>query len=151
MGEALLIALKFLKKSTQGTMTLSIETNNYGKLLANSQPKVIKHESEYDSALEVVNALMSRDDLTPEEIELLQVWAILIEDYEEKYHPMPEASPHDILIHLMEARELRQADLIGTLGAKGVVSEVVNGKRSISNAQAKALGEFFKVDPALFI
>jgi HTH-type transcriptional regulator/antitoxin HigA len=49
---------------------------------------------------------------------------------------MPEASPHDILLHLMEARELRQAELIGILGSKGVVSEVVNGKRSISKAQA---------------
>jgi HTH-type transcriptional regulator/antitoxin HigA len=28
---------------------------------------------------------------------------------------------------------------------------VVNGKRSISKAQAKALGDYFKVSPTLFI
>ncbi|MDJ0688615.1 MAG: hypothetical protein QNJ41_08900 [Xenococcaceae cyanobacterium MO_188.B32] len=44
-----------------------------------------------------------------------------------------------------------QADLVGVIGSSGVVSEVVNGKRSISKAQAKALREYFKVSPSLFI
>jgi HTH-type transcriptional regulator / antitoxin HigA len=35
-------------------------------------------------------------------------------------------------------------------GSQGIVSEVLSGKRSISKAQAKALGEFFKVSPTLF-
>jgi HTH-type transcriptional regulator / antitoxin HigA len=132
-------------------MTLTIEKSIYGKLLADSQPRIINDEHEYDYALEVVDALMSKDDLTPEEIELLQVWAILIEDYEEQNYPMPEATPHEVLVHLMEVKEVRQVDLTGILGSKGVVSEVVHGKRSISKAQAKALGEFFKVNPSLFI
>ncbi len=40
---------------------------------------------------------------------------------------------------------------VGIIGSKGVVSEVVNGKREISKAQAKALGDFFHVDAGLFI
>ncbi|NJM75150.1 MAG: transcriptional regulator [Acaryochloridaceae cyanobacterium RU_4_10] len=132
-------------------MTLTIETTIYGKLLSESQPRVIHGESEYDRALEIVDALMSKTDLTPEETELLEVWAILIEAYEEQNYPMPEATPHEVLLHLMEVKEIRQVDLTGILGSKGVVSEIVNGKRSISKAQAKALGEFFKVNPSLFI
>jgi HTH-type transcriptional regulator / antitoxin HigA len=134
-----------------GTMTLTIEKTIYGKLLSESQPKAIHDESEYDRALEIVDALMSKTDLTPEETELLEVWAILIEAYEEQNYPMPEATPLEVLLHLMEVKEIRQVDLTGILGSKGVVSEVVNGKRSISKAQAKALGEFFKVNPSLFI
>ena len=133
-----------------GKMTLTIEKTIYGKLLAESQPKVINDEQEYDNALKIVDALMSKNELTPEELELLQVWAILIEDYEDKNYPMAESTPQEVLLHLMEVKELRQLDLIGILGSKGVVSEVVNGKRSISKAQAKALGEFFKVNPSLF-
>ena len=132
-------------------MTLTIEKTIYGRLLSESQPRVIHDEPEYDRALEIVDALMSKNGLTPEETELLQLWAILIEDYEEQNHPMPEATPHEVLLHLMEVKEIRQVDLTGVLGSKGVVSEVVNGKRSISKAQAKALGEFFKVNPSLFI
>lgn len=132
-------------------MTLTIEKTIYGKLLADSQPKIINNEDEYDYALEVVDALMSKEELTPEEIELMQVWAILIEDYEAQNHPMPEAAPHEVLLHLMDVKGVRQVDLTGILGSKGVVSEVVRGKRSISKAQAKALGEFFKVNSSLFI
>jgi HTH-type transcriptional regulator / antitoxin HigA len=36
-------------------------------------------------------------------------------------------------------------------GSSGRVSEAVNGRRAIIKAQAKALGEFFKVSPDLFI
>jgi HTH-type transcriptional regulator / antitoxin HigA len=132
-------------------MTLTIEKTKYGKLLADSQPKIINNEQEYDYALEIVDTLMSKEDLTPEEIELMQVWAILIEDYEAQHHAMPEATPHEVLLHLMDVKEVRQVDLRGILGSKGVVSEVVHGKRSISKAQAKALGEYFKVNPSLFI
>jgi HTH-type transcriptional regulator / antitoxin HigA len=64
---------------------------------------------------------------------------------------MPEATPLEVLLHLMEVKDVRQVDLTGILGSKGVVSEVVHGKRSISKAQAKALGEYFKVNPSLFI
>ena len=45
----------------------------------------------------------------------------------------------------------RNVDLIGIIGSSGVVSEVVNGKRTISREQAKSLGKFFKLSPALFI
>jgi antitoxin component HigA of HigAB toxin-antitoxin module len=45
----------------------------------------------------------------------------------------------------------RQADLVGIIGSNGVVSEVVNGKRAISKAQTKALGDYFKISASLFI
>jgi HTH-type transcriptional regulator/antitoxin HigA len=48
-------------------------------------------------------------------------------------------------------RDLRQADLVPLVGSRGLVSEIVNGKRAISKAQAKVLGTFFNVSPALFI
>jgi HTH-type transcriptional regulator/antitoxin HigA len=51
----------------------------------------------------------------------------------------------------MESSGTRQADLVGIIGSSGVVSEVVNGKRAISKAQAKALGDYFKISPSLFI
>src|SRR5262245_31731151 len=52
---------------------------------------------------------------------------------------------------LMAATDLKQADLALIFGSKGIVSEVVNGKRGISKANAKALGEFFNISPAAFI
>ena len=51
----------------------------------------------------------------------------------------------------MAARGLKQGDLAPLLGSKGRVSEVINGKRSISKAQAKTLADFFHVSAELFI
>ena len=81
----------------------------------------------------------------------MQTALTLIEAYETENYPMEESAPYEILQHLMEASGTRQADLVGVIGSSGVVSEVVNGKRSISKAQAKALGEYFKVSSSLFI
>jgi HTH-type transcriptional regulator / antitoxin HigA len=132
-------------------MNITIEKTAYGQLLAKSQPKPILNEEDYSVAEAEFNALMSQEELTVEEETLLDLWALLIEQYESKYYPMPQASPQDILLHLIEDREIKQVELVGVIGSKGVVSEVVNGKRAISKAQAKALGEFFNVNPSLFI
>lgn len=51
----------------------------------------------------------------------------------------------------MDARGIRQEDLVGVIRSRGVVSEIVNGKLSISKAQAKALAEFFPVSPEPFL
>ena len=51
----------------------------------------------------------------------------------------------------MNARGLKQSDLSKLFGSKGRASEVINGKRAISKAQAKALAEFFHVSAELFI
>ncbi|MCU0545228.1 MAG: transcriptional regulator [Oscillatoriaceae cyanobacterium Prado104] len=128
-----------------------IDKQTYGQLLAESQPKPILNDEDCDRALAEVASLMSEEALTPEAETLLELWTLLIEEYEAKYYPIPEASPRDVLLHLIEVRKLKQADLVGVIGSKGVVSEVVNGKRAISKAQAKALGEFFHVNPSVFI
>jgi HTH-type transcriptional regulator / antitoxin HigA len=60
------------------------------------------------------------------------------------------SAPHEILQRIMAANGTKQIDLVGVIGSKGVVSEVVNGSRAISKAQAKKLGEIFKVSPILF-
>ena len=54
---------------------------------------------------------------------------------------MGESAPHEILQHILEFSGLKQSDLVKITGSSsGVVSEIVNGKRTISKAQAKALG-----------
>jgi HTH-type transcriptional regulator/antitoxin HigA len=132
-------------------MAIAFDPNLYTKLLSEFQPKVITTEAEYDRTLATVEDLMAQKPRTPEQTALLQLLVLLIEEYENKHYPMESSSPHTLLQHLMEVQGLKQADLVGILGSKGVVSEVVNGKRSISKAQAKALGEFFHVSPSLFI
>lgn len=88
---------------------------------------------------------------TREEEELAELLTMLIDEYEERRHRIREADPQQVLRHLMEARQLTQKDLWKLFGSKGVASEVLNGKRSISKTHAKKLAVFFHVSPDLFI
>ena len=132
-------------------MTLTFDQNTYRHLLAEVVPVAIETEEEYERVLKVVEQLTFKKNRTREEQALHKLLVILIEAYETENYPMEESAPHEILQHIMEASGTRQADLVGIIGSSGVVSEIVNGKRSISKAQAKALSEYFKVSPSLFI
>lgn len=134
-----------------GKMTLTFDQVAYRNLLAEVAPKVIETEEEYDRILAVAEKLTFAKNRTPEERALHKLLVTLIEAYEAQNYPMEQAAPHEILQHIMESSGTRQADLVGIIGSSGVVTEVVNGKRSISKAQAKALGDYFKVSPTLFI
>jgi HTH-type transcriptional regulator / antitoxin HigA len=90
------------------------------------------------------------DKLSLEESRLLTLLTKLIEDYEDETFDVSDAPPHEMLQSLLEINDLRQADLVPIFGTRSRVSEAVSGKRAISKAQAKALGERFKVAPDLF-
>ena len=130
----------------------SINQQKYGKLLARIRPALIKTEEENERMLSLVKRLMAKgDELTPEEAELLKLIARLIADFEEKFYLLSEAPPHEVLKELMDARGLKQTDISRILGSKFRASEIINGKRAISKAQAKTLADFFSVSAELFI
>lgn len=132
-------------------MILTFDGAIYSKLLAEIAPRAIETEEEYDRLLAVAERLTFAKNLTPEERALYKLLVTLIEVYETENYPIDKSEPHEILQHIMESSGTRQADLVGIIGSSGVVSEVVNGKRAISKAQAKALGDYFKISPSLFI
>jgi HTH-type transcriptional regulator/antitoxin HigA len=132
-------------------MALTFDLNTYRNLLFETAPKVIESEAEYEQALTTTEQLHFKKNRLPEETALYLLLVTLIEAYETENYPMEPSTPHELLLHLMESSGTRQADLVGIIGSSGVVSEVVNGKRAISKAQAKALGEYFNLSPSLFI
>lgn len=133
-------------------MKSTINQEEYIKLLAETLPRVIDTEEEYERLLNEVSKLMALgDNLTAEQAEVLQLLAILIEQYEDEHYQLKAATPHEILNELMLVRGLKQKDLLEIFGSKGISSEVINGTRGISKNQAKALGDFFHVSPALFL
>jgi HTH-type transcriptional regulator/antitoxin HigA len=132
-------------------MTIAIDRAVYSQLLVKYQPKVIETEEEYNQAFSALLELMKRQDRSREETELLKLLTTLIKEFDEK-QPSPEpASPHEVLGHLMEENGLKLVDLVGQVGSLEVVSEIINGKRSPSLAEAKILAEKFHVSPAVFI
>lgn len=132
--------------------TVEINPARYKKLLSRAMPVVIETEEDNDRMLAQVEKLMSKgEDLSPEEGALLRLMATLIQDFEEKFYQPRKVTPLEMLHHLMDARDLKPKDLLSVFGSKGVASEVLNGKRSISKTHIKKLAAFFNVSPELFI
>ena len=125
----------------------------YGKLLTDTLPRKIETEEENERILAIIKPLMQKGEhnLSPEEETLLVLLCSLVEEFEEEAYPMGNSTPRDMLLFLMEQQDLKQADLLEVFGSKGIVSEVVNGKRAISKTHAKRLAEKFKVSAELFI
>jgi HTH-type transcriptional regulator/antitoxin HigA len=123
----------------------------YTDLLSEVIPKIIETEAEYEQTLATVEALTFNQNRTPEQTALYKLLVMLVEVYETERYPIQDVSPVDVLNHIMAASGTRQADLVGIIGSSGVVSEIVNGKRTLSKAQAKILADRFKVSLSLFI
>lgn len=131
---------------------LRFDARQYGELLAHVTPVVIHTEKEYDRVVAAINVLLNkRKDITPEEDQLLDLLSLLVERYEDEHYDFEDAAPHEVLQHLMEARDLAQKELVPLFGSSGRASEAINGVRPISKVQAKALAQFFKVSAELFI
>lgn len=130
----------------------AFDTRQYSEMLARVAPVVIRNEQEYDRAIAAIDTLVDKGKaITPEEDRLLDLLSVLVERYEEEHYDIPDAAPHEVLQHLMEAHDLAQKDLVPLFGSSGRASEAINGVRPISKTQAKALGQFFKVSAELFI
>jgi HTH-type transcriptional regulator/antitoxin HigA len=133
-------------------MTLTINNKVYGELLSQYQPKIIMTEEENERAIALVESLTHNSDLTPEEEQIVELLITLIEKFEAEHYPLNNLStPLSRLTFLMEENQLHQADLIEVFEAKDIVSEVLSGKRQISKSHALKLGEFFNLNPALFL
>jgi HTH-type transcriptional regulator / antitoxin HigA len=133
-------------------MTLTFSPTQYSELLSRHQPKLIKTEAENDRALAVVEELMHRSDLTPEEDELLNLLVLLIERFETEFYQCGAAStPHSMLEFLMEQQDITQTDLLPIFASESEVQAVLKGDRDLTITQVKALATRFNVKPNAFV
>src|SRR3989344_9658146 len=104
--------------------------------------KVIKTEKDYEEALKLVEALVSRDP-NPDSVEgeQLSLLSTLIEDYEAKEFPAVFPNPIEAIKFRMEQANLTPADLIPYLGSRSRVSEILSGKRQLTIDMIRALSE----------
>ena len=131
---------------------LEVDPKRYGRLLARKLPTVIRTEEENERLIAELEQLDNRrDGLTPEEREYSELLTVLIEAFEDANYALEGSTPDSRLRSLMEEHGLRQRDLLGVFGSRGIASEVVSGKRAISKTQAKKLTELFHVPADLFL
>ena len=129
-----------------------LDERKYQRLLDEALPVVIQTESEYRRLLRTGEQLMEKpeEEIAEEEGRLLELLSVLIEEYEDRAHPMPKTKPYKMLAHLLAEKKMKPSDLWPVL-PKRRVSEILNGKRGISKSQAKKLAELFRAPADLFL
>ena len=129
-----------------------LDERQYRKLLDVTLPVAIRTEAEYHRLLGAAAALMDKreDEMSEEEGRLLELRGILIDEYENRAHPLPKAEPHKMLAYLLQEKNMKPSDLWSVL-PKSRASEILNGKRGISKAQARQLAELLRVPVELFV
>lgn len=100
----------------------------------------IRSEEDYETALARVAILMenSCNDVEDDELEVLLT---LVENYENKHYPMDAPDPITAIKFRMEQLGKKQSDLVHVFGSRSKVSEVLNGKRSLTLSMIRALNE----------
>jgi HTH-type transcriptional regulator/antitoxin HigA len=123
----------------------------YLALLRKFAPRPIRGEEEHRQAIAVVNGLLDRPALNPDEEDYLDVLGLVIADYEDSIYEHPDFTPVDRLRHLMEEHSLTQAELARRAGfAVTSLSDILTGKRRISHKARAKLAECFGVASSFF-
>lgn len=110
---------------------------------------VIQNDTDHAEAKALLAKLM--ESAAPAEHARIAAQARLIEAYERARWPRRAASLPDLLAYLMDQHGLTRADLVPLLGTASRVSEVLNGKRSLSLAMVRRLRERFHISADLLI
>jgi HTH-type transcriptional regulator / antitoxin HigA len=111
---------------------------------------VITSDEQLDEYTNALIELEEQRNLTAEDQKYARMLAALIEKYENEHYPIAAATPQEVLVELIEQNGLRQRDLVPLLGTESVVSEIVNGKRTLSKTNIEKLSYRFRVSPAVF-
>ena len=111
--------------------------------------RAIKSKRDYERALESLEMVF--DETQGPLAEYAETLAILIESYEEEQSPIENATGVEVVRFLMEQNGLKQKDLVGILGTKSTVSEILNEKRPLNLHHIRLLAERFNVKPATFL
>jgi HTH-type transcriptional regulator/antitoxin HigA len=126
-------------------------TTTYPALLSQTQPEVVHDEALNERFIGILRDLDQRwDKLSTDERKLHELLVLIIQDFEKRTYKIPAATPIEVIEELMAANNLKNKDLVGIFATESAVSEVLNGKRSLTVEHIKRLANRFNVSPAVF-
>ena len=125
--------------------------DRYVKLILRFPLRPLRSDGDLDEAIRVIDGLLDKNDLAPEEKDYLQVLSELVERYEKEEHPVAPVSDREMLLHLIEAKGVTQTEVAEQTGiANSTISEVLNVKRDLSRNHIGKLARYFSVSPNVF-
>ena len=112
--------------------------------------KPIKTEKDYQNALERLEVIFDTPIDTKEGDEA-EILSLLIENYENEHYPIEAPDPIEAIKIRMEELNLRQKDLVGIIGGKSRVSEILNKKKRLTVDMIRELERLLQISASVLV
>jgi HTH-type transcriptional regulator/antitoxin HigA len=107
----------------------------------------IKSDEHLQEAQKIMDQLLARGKLDDGAEMYLDTLSDLVAAFEDEYYAIAPASDAEMLRHLMDAKQISQAQLSrGTMIPKSTISEILAGKKPFSRQIIRKLADYFGVD-----
>ena len=110
----------------------------------------IKTEKDYDKAMERLELIFDASPNSKEGDEA-EILLLLIENFENKYYPIESPDPIEAIKIRMEEMNLKQKDLVGVIGGKSRVSEILNKKKKLTVEMIRELERVLHISASVLV
>ena len=112
--------------------------------------KPIKTETDYRNGLERLSLIFDAPIDTKEGDEA-EILSLLIENYENEHYPIEAPDPIEAIKIRMEELNMRQKDLVGIIGGKSRVSEILNRKKRLTVDMIRKLERSLQISASVLV
>lgn len=112
--------------------------------------KPIKTEDDYQNALARLEIIFDAPIHTKEGDEA-EILSLLIDHYENQHDPIDAPDPIEAIKIRMEELNMRQKDLVGVLGGKSRVSEILNRKKRLTVDMIRELERMLQISASVLV
>lgn len=112
--------------------------------------KPIKSEKDYRAGLARLEIIFDAATNTQEGDEA-EILSLLIENYENEHYAIESPDPIEAIKIRMEELNLAQKDLVGIIGGKSRVSEILNKKKKLTVEMIRELEHVLQISASVLV
>lgn len=112
--------------------------------------KPIKSDKDYETAIHRLEEIFDAAENSKEGDEA-EILSLLIENYENQNFPVVAPDPIEAIKIRMEEMNLKQKDLVGIMGGKSRVSEILNRKKRLTVEMIRELEGILNISASLLV
>jgi len=112
--------------------------------------KPIKTDIDYRKALTRLEVIFDAP-IESKEGDEAEILSLLIENYENEHFAIEAPDPIEAIKIRMEELNLRQKDLIGVIGGKSRVSEILNRKKKLTVDMIRELEKMLQISASVLV
>jgi len=112
--------------------------------------KPIKSETDYHNALNRLDVIFDAT-INSKEGDEAEILSLLIENYENEHYPIEAPDPIEAIKIRMEELNMYPKDLVGIIGGKSRVSEILNRKKKLTVDMIRELERILQVSASVLV